>query len=81
MKAISDDHRVSMTRRLDSTEFSENHQENKLLHADLRDGEVLVETSRSLCPKCLKVIECQIVSRENKVYMRKFSTIDLSGKM
>jgi len=72
MKAISDDHLVSMTRRLDSTEFSENHQENKLLHADLRDGEVLLETSRSLCPKCLKVIECQIVSRENKVYMRKY---------
>jgi uncharacterized radical SAM superfamily Fe-S cluster-containing enzyme len=34
--------------------------------------EVLFETSKSVCPECLDIIECQIFFRDDKVYMRKF---------
>ena len=47
-------------------------EEDKRLQTDLRYDEVLVEISRSVCPKCLRVIDCQILFRENKVYMRKY---------
>lgn len=39
---------------------------------ELKDSEVLAEESRSVCPECLKVIDCQILFRENKVYLRKY---------
>lgn len=67
------EHHVQMARGLDSKEVPEKTQEeDKPLQADLIDGEVFVETSQSVCPQCLKVINCQIVFRENKVYMRKY---------
>ncbi len=39
---------------------------------ELKDREVIAEDSRSVCPECLKVIVCQILFRENKVYLRKY---------
>jgi len=39
---------------------------------ELKDNEVLAEESRSVCPECLKVIDCQILFREDKVYLRKY---------
>ncbi len=39
---------------------------------DLKDSEILAEKSKSVCPECLNVIDCQILFRENKVYLRKY---------
>lgn len=33
--------------------------------------DVYEETSKSVCPKCLKLIDCQIIFKNNKVYMQK----------
>lgn len=38
---------------------------------EIMDNEVLADISKSLCPHCLDVIDCQILFRDNKVYMRK----------
>lgn len=38
----------------------------------IKDGEVLAEISRSVCPVCLEVLDCQIVFRDNKVFLRKY---------
>ena len=32
---------------------------------------VFYELTRSICPDCRKVIDAQVILRENKVYMRK----------
>ena len=37
----------------------------------LKASEILAETSKSICPVCLRLIDCQILFRENKVYMHK----------
>lgn len=31
----------------------------------------IAEISKSVCPECLKLIDCQIIFRDNKVYLRK----------
>jgi uncharacterized radical SAM superfamily Fe-S cluster-containing enzyme len=36
------------------------------------EEEVFFEESKSVCPECLDIIECQIFFRDDKVYMRKF---------
>jgi len=36
-----------------------------------KEGEVVAETSKSVCPKCLDVIDCQIVFREGQVFLQK----------
>jgi uncharacterized radical SAM superfamily Fe-S cluster-containing enzyme len=40
-------------------------------HIKLDKGEVLKEESKSICPDCRKIIDCQIIFRDNRVYMRK----------
>jgi len=35
------------------------------------EGEMFKEESRSICPECRKLIDCQIISRDNRVFMRK----------
>lgn len=44
---------------------------NKIEHTDLKDGEILESKSKSVCPECLDIIDCDIVFRNNKVYLRK----------
>ena len=34
-------------------------------------GEILHELTRSICPECRKVIDAQVLLRDDKVYMRK----------
>jgi uncharacterized radical SAM superfamily Fe-S cluster-containing enzyme len=34
-------------------------------------GELIAGTSKSVCPECLEVIDCQIILRENMVFLRK----------
>ncbi len=46
-------------------------EKNEAIKAVQGEDEVLAETSKSVCPKCLKLIDCDILFRENKVYMRK----------
>lgn len=61
-----------MLRSLNGIESDERPGEDyKLLQGDLKDSEIFAETSMSVCPECLKLIECQILFRDNKVYMRK----------
>ena len=36
------------------------------------DDEVLANVSKSVCPECLKIIDCKISFRENRVYLRKY---------
>jgi uncharacterized radical SAM superfamily Fe-S cluster-containing enzyme len=44
---------------------------NKIEHTDLKDGEILERKSKSVCPECLDIIDCDIIFRNNKVYLRK----------
>ena len=46
--------------------------DDKLLQEDLEEKEVLLEKSKSVCPDCLKIIDCQIFFREENVHMRKY---------
>jgi uncharacterized radical SAM superfamily Fe-S cluster-containing enzyme len=34
-------------------------------------SETFIENSKSVCPKCLKIIDCEIISVDNNVYLRK----------
>lgn len=38
---------------------------------NLKDGEVLDRKSKSVCPECLDIIDCDIIFRNNKVFLRK----------
>lgn len=38
---------------------------------NLRDGEVPHRKSKSVCPECLDIIDCDIIFRNNKVFLRK----------
>jgi uncharacterized radical SAM superfamily Fe-S cluster-containing enzyme len=35
------------------------------------NGEILLKTSQSVCPECMRIIEGRIISKNNKVYLRK----------
>jgi uncharacterized radical SAM superfamily Fe-S cluster-containing enzyme len=35
------------------------------------EDEIIADESKSVCPECLKLIDCDIIFRENKVYLRK----------
>lgn len=40
--------------------------------AILGDDEILAGVSEGVCPECLAIVECQIIFRESKVFMRKY---------
>jgi uncharacterized radical SAM superfamily Fe-S cluster-containing enzyme len=46
-------------------------EQDELEQIDLRDGEILDRKSKSVCPECLDVIDCLIIFRDNKVFLRK----------
>lgn len=72
MGSGNEDH-IQMAKNVDSIEVpGKTQEEDKPLQEYLKNGEILVETSESVCPKCLRIINCLILFRENKVYMRKY---------
>jgi uncharacterized radical SAM superfamily Fe-S cluster-containing enzyme len=46
-------------------------EEEKLLQTPEKIEEILLKTSQSVCPECLKIIEGRLFSRNNNVYLRK----------
>jgi uncharacterized radical SAM superfamily Fe-S cluster-containing enzyme len=46
-------------------------EQNKVENSELKDGEILKRKSKSVCPECLDIIDCDIIFRDNKVYLRK----------
>ncbi|UCG70663.1 MAG: radical SAM protein [Thermoplasmata archaeon] len=47
-------------------------QEGNVAQRDFTEGENLLEKSKSVCPECLEIVDCQIFFRDEKVYMKKF---------
>lgn len=47
------------------------NQDKFSLHKKMKNDDILSEKSKSICPKCLKLLDCQIIFRDNKVYMQK----------
>ncbi|WP_135605473.1 hypothetical protein [Methanococcoides sp. NM1] len=57
-----------MTITNDSETFQD---EIRSVQKGLARNEIIARTSKSVCPEYLKVINCQMILRENKVFLRK----------
>jgi uncharacterized radical SAM superfamily Fe-S cluster-containing enzyme len=67
-----------MSKSIDCIEsVGEYERKSETMDSTQNKNEVIAETSKSVCPKCLKIIDCEIIFREGEVFLRK--TCDTHG--